>query len=78
MNDPDQDLLQALEYAINQVKLLSQLANADRFHAAAETLPGQRLDEYLAQLRTIDTDTSRMEEMIRNLWQIQSSGGDVH
>src|SRR5688572_8936249 len=71
MSGPNADLLQSLEHAVEQVRRLTQVAQQliDAMQRG-ERLADSTLADYAAQLQNVTTDTSRMEELIRALWQM--------
>lgn len=74
MSQPDAELLQSLEYLIEQVRRLSQVARLlIEAMQRGERLSDSALADYVAQLRNVDADTKRMEEMVRVLWQLRGA-----
>jgi hypothetical protein len=66
---PDPNLLQAFEHTLETLKRLSAVLHStldamDR----GERLSDATIAEYRAQLRTVDADRQRLEELLQMLW----------
>lgn len=64
MNNPDEDLLQALEHAVEQVRRLAHLTRTlIEAMRRGETLMAERLDDYVSQLGAVEGEAAHMDEL---------------